>query len=170
MKFALDVSHARSFVHRHSVLPAQRRAIGRGGTLGCGVGVLVVLWGSFLCTARRFDGLWSPWSSCWCIFVAIFAALSGEPQLAGPVELRELFVRLGPTYIKFGQLIASSNGLFPERYVKEFQKCLDRVPPEPWELVVRQTLTLALGKPPEQVFTTIDTNRSHQPRLPRCTQ
>ncbi len=80
----------------------------------------------------------------------------GDVQLAGPVELRELFVRLGPTYIKFGQLIASSNGLFPERYVREFQKCLDRVPPEPWD-VVRQTLTLALGQPPEQVFTTIDT-------------
>ena len=82
--------------------------------------------------------------------------LAGEQQLAGPVELRELFMRLGPTYIKFGQLIASSNGLFPERYVREFQKCLDRVPPESWE-VVRETLTQALGRPPEQVFTSIDT-------------
>ena len=81
---------------------------------------------------------------------------AGDQQLAGPVELRELFVRLGPTYIKFGQLIASSNGLFPERYVREFQKCLDRVPPEPWD-IVRETLTQSLGRPPEQVFTTIDT-------------
>ena len=81
--------------------------------------------------------------------------LAGEAQLAGPVELRELFVRLGPTYIKFGQLIASSNGLFPERYVREFQKCLDRVPPEPWA-VVKQTLTQALGRPPEQVFASIE--------------
>ncbi|MBL8633020.1 MAG: AarF/ABC1/UbiB kinase family protein [Myxococcales bacterium] len=81
--------------------------------------------------------------------------LSGDAQLAGPVELRELFVRLGPTYIKFGQLIASSNGLFPERYVREFQKCLDRVPPEPWS-VVKETLTRALGRPPEQVFASID--------------
>ncbi|HMU40458.1 MAG TPA: AarF/UbiB family protein [Pseudomonadota bacterium] len=79
----------------------------------------------------------------------------GDRVLAGPVELREMFVRLGPTYIKFGQLIASSNGLFPERYVREFQKCLDRVPPEPWE-VVRATLTNALGKPPEQVFATLN--------------
>ena len=82
--------------------------------------------------------------------------LRGDQQLAGPVELRELFVRLGPTYIKFGQLIASSNGLFPERYVREFQKCLDRVPPEPWD-VVQKTLTAALGQPPEQVFTTLST-------------
>ena len=85
----------------------------------------------------------------------LFRRFRGDHSTAGPVELRELFMRLGPTYIKFGQLIASSNGLFPERYVREFQKCLDRVPPEPWP-VVQQTLTAAFQKPPEQVFHTID--------------
>jgi len=48
-----------------------------------------------------------------------------------PRTLRKLFERLGPTYIKLGQFIASSPTLFPAAYVEEFQKCLDsteRVP------------------------------------------
>lgn len=81
--------------------------------------------------------------------------LAGEKEQAGPIELRRTFERLGPTYIKFGQLIASSSGLFPDRYVREFQHCLDRVPPEPWPLV-RATLQQALGRPPEEVFAAID--------------
>ena len=36
---------------------------------------------------------------------------------------------MGPTFIKFGQIVASSAGMFPEKYVVEFQKCLDRVRP-----------------------------------------
>ena len=39
---------------------------------------------------------------------------------------------MGPTFIKFGQIIASSAGLFPDRYVKEFSKVLDRVRPFPF--------------------------------------
>jgi predicted unusual protein kinase regulating ubiquinone biosynthesis (AarF/ABC1/UbiB family) len=81
--------------------------------------------------------------------------LRGERATAGPIELRRTFERLGPTYIKFGQLIASSNGLFPERYVTEFQLCLDRVPPEPWPVVL-QTLTQALGRPPQEIFAAIE--------------
>lgn len=83
------------------------------------------------------------------------ARLRGERATAGPVELRRTFERLGPTYIKFGQLIASSSGLFPERYVTEFQHCLDRVPPEPWEKV-EETLTRALRRPPAEVFAAIE--------------
>ena len=82
----------------------------------------------------------------------------GDEKLqAGPSELRRAFERLGPTYIKFGQLIASSSGLFPDRYVNEFQRCLDRVPPEPWPLV-EQTLTRALGGPPRALLQHLETS------------
>ncbi len=47
-------------------------------------------------------------------------------RLPAPVLLRRTFERLGATYIKIGQLIASSPSLFPEAYVKEFQRCLDQ--------------------------------------------
>ena len=42
-----------------------------------------------------------------------------------PVLVRRLFERLGATYVKVGQFIASSPTLFPAEYVLEFQKCLD---------------------------------------------
>ena len=35
--------------------------------------------------------------------------------------LRKLFERLGATYIKLGQFIASAPSLFPAEYVTEFQ-------------------------------------------------
>jgi aarF domain-containing kinase len=43
---------------------------------------------------------------------------------------------MGPTFIKFGQIVASSAGMFPEKYVAEFQKCLDRVRPFAFEEVM----------------------------------
>ena len=43
--------------------------------------------------------------------------------------LRMFCEDLGPTFIKFGQIVASSAGMFPDAYVKEFQKVLDRVKP-----------------------------------------
>ena len=81
--------------------------------------------------------------------------LAGDRLSAGPSELRQAFERLGPTYIKFGQLIASSSGLFPERYVREFQHSLDRVPPEPWP-VVEGTLRRALAAAPSTLFRRIE--------------
>ena len=94
------------------------------------------------------------WELCGFTVRYLGRRLRGEHLNAGPVELRRTFERLGPTYIKFGQLIASSNGLFPERYVQEFQLCLDRVPPEPWPVVL-ETLTRALGRPPTELFAAI---------------
>lgn len=49
------------------------------------------------------------------------------PELA-PKTLRRLFERLGATYVKLGQFIASSPTIFPAEYVLEFQKCLDDTP------------------------------------------
>jgi predicted unusual protein kinase regulating ubiquinone biosynthesis (AarF/ABC1/UbiB family) len=51
---------------------------------------------------------------------------------------------MGPTFIKFGQIIASSAGLFPDAYVKEFQKVLDRVKPFSFD-DVKRTLDEELG-------------------------
>ncbi len=65
-------------------------------------------------------------------------------KLTRPVMLRMFCEDLGPTFIKFGQIIASSAGMFPDEYVKEFQKVLDRVKPFGFE-DVRRTLDEELG-------------------------
>src|SRR3569623_3546668 len=50
-------------------------------------------------------------------------------KLTRPVLLRCMCEDLGPTFIKYGQIIASSAGMFPVEYIKEFQKVLDRDKP-----------------------------------------
>jgi predicted unusual protein kinase regulating ubiquinone biosynthesis (AarF/ABC1/UbiB family) len=66
-----------------------------------------------------------------CRIRRLFLAIIREPyeRRTFAQQLRLAFESLGPTYIKFGQMIASSEGLFPRAYSEEFRKCLDRVPP-----------------------------------------
>jgi ubiquinone biosynthesis protein len=45
-------------------------------------------------------------------------------------RLRMAFEELGPTFIKFGQLLASRADLVPEEFIQEFKKLHDRVEPE----------------------------------------
>jgi predicted unusual protein kinase regulating ubiquinone biosynthesis (AarF/ABC1/UbiB family) len=70
-------------------------------------------------------------------------------------RLREAFEKLGPTYVKLAQLVASSEGMFPDAYCVEFQKCLDRVPPFPQSDVDLALLT-AFGKHIDDIFSSID--------------
>ena len=72
-----------------------------------------------------------------------------------PTLLRETFERLGTTYIKLGQFIASSPSLFPPEYVQEFQNCLDNTPPTPFEKLV-PSIAEGLNRPIQSVFSYID--------------
>ncbi len=65
-------------------------------------------------------------------------------RLTRPALFRMWCEDMGPTFIKFGQIIASSSGMFPDAYVKEFQRVLDRVKPFPFADVQR-TLDEELG-------------------------
>ena len=75
--------------------------------------------------------------------------------LLAQVVLRKLFEKLGATYIKLGQFIASSPTLFPEEYVLEFQKCLDRTEPVPWE-VIKKTIDRELATGADNIFSEIN--------------
>jgi len=56
-------------------------------------------------------------------------------EFSVPKALRVLFEKLGATYIKLGQFVASSPTLFPKEYVLEFQKCLDKTDPLEWSII-----------------------------------
>jgi ubiquinone biosynthesis protein len=45
-----------------------------------------------------------------------------------PERLRMIFEELGPTFIKFGQILSIRRDLLPEEYVSEFEKLQDAVP------------------------------------------
>ena len=77
----------------------------------------------------------------------------GAPESTAVLSrrLRLAAERLGPTYIKLGQIISAGDGIFPEELVAEFKRCRDQVPPEPFA-VVRQVVEEDLGRPLEEVF------------------
>ena len=80
----------------------------------------------------------------------------GEASRSGiSRRLRQAAERLGPTYIKLGQIISSGEGIFPAELVDEFKKCRDQVPAEPFS-VVRQVIEEELGQPMEAVFRWVD--------------
>ncbi|MCP2177894.1 ABC1 kinase family protein [Williamsia maris] len=78
---------------------------------------------------------------------------SAAPRAAR--EVRDVFERLGPTYVKLGQLIASSPGVFTPTLSREFETLLDRVAPASPE-VIEAVLTDALGASPSEVFADFD--------------
>lgn len=66
-------------------------------------------------------------------------------------ELPQTFADLGPTYVKFGQIIASSPGAFGEPLSREFRALLDSVPPaDPDE--VHKLFMEELGDEPKNLF------------------
>jgi ubiquinone biosynthesis protein len=58
-------------------------------------------------------------------------------------RMRRAAERLGPAYIKLGQIISSGEGIFPSELVGEFRKLRDQVPPEPWEVVRQVAASIA---------------------------
>ncbi len=76
-------------------------------------------------------------------------------QLARP--LRKSFQDLGGTFMKFGQIIASSPGMFGDDVADEFRACLDTGPPVPFP-DVRQRVEEDLGRPLSEAFAEFETD------------
>lgn len=69
--------------------------------------------------------------------------------------IRLAFEDLGPTYVKFGQMIASSPSAFSDEVTAEFARCLDAVRPI-GARTVRSVIERELGRPVEELFESID--------------
>jgi ubiquinone biosynthesis protein len=52
-------------------------------------------------------------------------------------RVRRAFERLGPTFVKIGQLMASSPGSVPKAWVDEMARCRDEVPAARWKAISR---------------------------------
>jgi len=65
------------------------------------------------------------------------------------------FERLGPTYIKLGQVLSSGEGIFPAEVVAQFKLLRDQVAPEKLA-TVRRVVEEDLGRPLEAVFSTFE--------------
>ncbi len=89
------------------------------------------------------------------VLAAAGAAWVGGDRPPIPRLLRQTFERLGATYVKLGQFIASSPSLFPADYVNEFQYCLDKTEPLPFG-TIKAVLEAELQCPLAELFSEID--------------
>ena len=69
--------------------------------------------------------------------------------------LRQTFEDLGTTFMKFGQLVASSPGIFGDEISGEFRSCLDTGPAVPFD-VVRRVVEADLGMALTDAFLRFD--------------
>ncbi|MBU4261065.1 MAG: AarF/ABC1/UbiB kinase family protein [Proteobacteria bacterium] len=72
-------------------------------------------------------------------------------KLSRPERIRRVLEELGPTFIKFGQILSTRPDLIPLEYIKELAKLQDDVPSFTYEEVC-EVITKELGQPPEVVF------------------
>jgi ubiquinone biosynthesis protein len=68
-----------------------------------------------------------------------------------PERLRMIFEELGPTFIKFGQILSIRRDVLPEEYVSEFEKLQDAVPPFSYAEVAR-LIAEEFGRDVKDVF------------------
>lgn len=105
-------------------------------------------------------------------FGALGALLSSSNKKASPTDtsetIRELaspdrgrrvlkvFEELGPTFIKFGQILSTRADILPQDIIDELQNLQDNVPPMSWA-EAEAVLTEELGMPPDEAFLSIET-------------
>ncbi|HIG11913.1 MAG TPA: ubiquinone biosynthesis protein UbiB [Planctomycetes bacterium] len=79
----------------------------------------------------------------------------GLEELPAPHRVRLAIEKLGPTFVKLGQLLASRGDLLPPEYIDELSHLQSGVGTVPFE-DLRSQLTQDLGRPPEEVFSDLD--------------
>lgn len=70
-------------------------------------------------------------------------------------RLREALERLGPIFVKFGQVLSTRRDLMPLDIADELARLQDRVPPFPVEQAIA-IIEQALGKPLNEIFVSFD--------------
>jgi ubiquinone biosynthesis protein len=82
-------------------------------------------------------------------------ATNGEPDAERGRRLREMFDELGPTFVKFGQLLSTRPDVVPPDIITELRKLQDDVSPVPIEDVERAVYA-ELGLSIERAFLTFE--------------
>lgn len=75
----------------------------------------------------------------------------GGKEIPGPVKLRKIFEELGPTFIKFGQMLSTRPDLVKEEYINELKKLQDEAPPFDF-VEVKHIVKNELKKPIDSIF------------------
>jgi len=77
------------------------------------------------------------------------------PEMSTWERLRHAMEDLGPTFVKFGQILSLRGDLLPGDLINELEKLQDSVAPVPLEEIMG-VLKKALGKPLDEIFSLIE--------------
>ncbi|MHB0913247.1 MAG: ABC1 kinase family protein [Armatimonadota bacterium] len=80
---------------------------------------------------------------------------AGVGEAPVPIEVRRTLEELGPTFIKFGQLLSTRPDVVPPEYVTELAHLQDDAPRIPLELV-QSVIEEEFGQPAEELFDAFD--------------
>jgi ubiquinone biosynthesis protein len=107
--------------------------------------VWVVLWfrlDTFIAERLAFKPLH------WLIKIVMFWR---QPQTPRGIRLREVLEKLGPIFVKFGQMLSTRRDLLPQDVADELAKLQDRVPPFDYP-AVQASIEAAFGAPIHNIF------------------
>lgn len=90
------------------------------------------------CFLKQCAGMWQP-----------------QPDNDYPVRLRVLLTKLGPSFVKLGQVLSLRPDLLPQEVTSELSKLTNQVPSFPYAQA-KQIIEKDLGKPLEKIFKHFD--------------
>jgi len=94
----------------------------------------------------------------WTLFLEYRAYrrfVRGHADPAIPQRFVKHLIRLGPTFIKLGQVLSTRPDVLPQAYVEALAGLQERAPQLPFD-VIRTTVETELGKPVEAAFASFD--------------
>ena len=113
----------------------------------------------FICVAVLRYGLdelaLSSFRQRWVRALVRVLTIGRRLDLPRGVRLRLGLERLGPIFVKFGQVMSTRRDLLPPDYAEELAKLQDRVPPFP-AAQSRALVEKAFGKPIDDIFASFD--------------
>ncbi|NJP78980.1 AarF/ABC1/UbiB kinase family protein, partial [Streptomyces sp. AA8] len=91
----------------------------------------------------------------WTAVLAAGLCLGRRDRARASRLLRAYLLRMGPLYIKAGQVLGTQSGLLPRQVTDEFRTFFNELPPMR-EPALEKVLRHGLGRPPEEVFESFD--------------
>ena len=91
----------------------------------------------------------------WLTVIARIVSFGRRLDAPRGQRLREALERLGPIFVKFGQVLSTRRDLMPIDIADELARLQDRVPPFGSDLAV-SIIERALGKPVSQIFSSFE--------------
>jgi ubiquinone biosynthesis protein len=79
-----------------------------------------------------------------------------KKKLSRGIRLRLALEKLGPIFVKFGQVLSTRRDLLPEDVANELAKLQDQVPPIAY-VEIERTITEAFGKPLNAIYAQLNT-------------